>query len=164
MVLARGSFDQRYRDIVYLLRRRMAPPLTDTNAASLSALATAVAANTTSITSLNSSVAANTTAISALNSAMLTQQTEVTPRRVIVALPTLIVGGNTQPITWSPDITTSSYIVVPTLITAPANLGSLFASLSAGTKAPGGCTILIRNNLLVSLGGVVLEVMIHPVP
>lgn len=165
MVLARNTFDQRYRDLVYTLRRRMAPPLTDTNAASLGALATAVAANTSSITSLNSSVAANVTSINALNAAMLTQQSEVTPRRVIVALPSISIGGSSQAITWTPDITTAGgYIVVPTVITSATNLGLLLASLSAGTKLPGGCTILIRNNALISIGGVSLEVMIHPVP
>lgn len=157
MVLVRNTFDQRYRDLVYTLRRRMAPPLTDTSAASLSALALAVAANTSSITS-------NTVAITALNAAMLAQQTEVTPRRVVVALPSIVIGGTTQAITWSPDITTANYIVVPTVITSAANLGLLLASLQSGSKAPGGCTILIRNNALISIGGASLEVMIHPVP
>lgn len=143
------TFDRKYLDLARLLRRRLNPLPDATSAGALSQMQTLMA-------TLQLAELATQGQLDALT-------VDVTPRRVVQALPSISIGSTTQAITWSPALA-GNYIVVPTVITSAGNLGLLLASLQAGSKTPTGCTIIVKNNALVSIGGASLEVMIHPAP
>ena len=85
------------------------------------------------------------------------------PRHFVQEATNVPAGNSTLAISWSPPITTPSYVVVPTVITGPSHVGTVFAAVQNNSQTASGCTLLIRNATAgaVSAG---LDVAIHPMP
>lgn len=84
------------------------------------------------------------------------------PRHFQQALSSIVVGQTTVPVTWTLPID-GDYVVLPTVIAAASNVGQLFAALQANTQTPTGCTVIVSNRALLTIGAAVLDVLIHPV-
>lgn len=84
-----------------------------------------------------------------------------TPRRAEFTLQNIAVGTQEVEVSWAVPIPSDYAVqVVPT--TAAAFVGLLFATPKAGTKTPTGCTVIVANRALVSIGVATFDVLATP--
>lgn len=76
---------------------------------------------------------------------------EVT-QRVSVAIPALSIGSNEVAVTWPIPFADTTYHVQTTAEAAGGTIGGMTPGCKAGTKTTTGCTVVMYNTLLVSIG------------
>jgi len=85
-----------------------------------------------------------------------------TPRRASLVLADVAVGTQTQDISWLVPVA-DAYTVVTSPVTAGPFVGLLTATVQAGSKTPTGCTLIVANRALVSIGTVSIDVLVFPI-
>ncbi len=95
------------------------------------------------------------------DAALLDIATSHIPRTAIVDLTALAVGTTTKTATWSVPVAGDYRVVIQPVIAA-ARLGTIFATIAAGTKGATSVDIAILNSSASPLAAGVLDVVIHP--
>ncbi len=72
-------------------------------------------------------------------------------RTAIRPLPLLAIGNTTQAVTWQTPFVDTNYVVVPAIEAQLSVIGSLRASVQAGSITTSGCTIVIINSGGISI-------------
>lgn len=87
--------------------------------------------------------------------------TQHIPRTAIVDLTALAVGTTTKTATWSVPVSGDYRVVIQPVI-ASARLGTIFATIVAGTKGATSVDIAVVNSGPSTMAAGILDVVIHP--
>lgn len=85
-----------------------------------------------------------------------------TPRHASLTLADVAVGTQTEAVSWLVPID-GDYTVVTSPTTAGPFVGLLTATVQAGSKTPTGCTLIVANRALVSIGAAGFDVLAFPI-
>ena len=101
-------------------------------------------------------------AITALRKDLLAVLLDHLPRHAEFNLTNVAVGTQTQDVSWLVPIT-GDYTVVAAATTGTAFVGFIAATVSAGTKTPTGCTLIVANRGAGTAAAVAFDVLAFPI-
>ena len=84
------------------------------------------------------------------------------PRHDEFALTDIAVGTVEQAVSWLVPIT-GDYAILVAPTTAAGFVGMVTATVKAGTKTPTGCTLIVANRAVVSIGAATFDVLAFPI-